>query len=78
MNKVKKKTISTRINTVKHFCVLKVLCAALLFVHDFAAGGFGLRRWTTIEMYLYCCTVHLIDSLNITLPTNALIVCHLF
>ena len=27
---------------------------------------------------LYCCTVHLVDSLNITLPTNALIVCHLF
>jgi len=27
--------------------------------------------------YLYCCTVHLVDSLNITLPTNALIVCHL-
>jgi len=22
--------------------------------------------------------VHLVDSLNITLPTNALIVCHLF
>jgi len=28
--------------------------------------------------YLYCCTVHFVDSLNITLPTNALIVCHLF
>jgi len=28
--------------------------------------------------YLYGCTVHLVDSLNITLPTNALIVCHLF
>ena len=28
--------------------------------------------------YLYFCTVHLVDSLNITLPTNALIVCHLF
>jgi hypothetical protein len=28
--------------------------------------------------YLYCCTVHLVDSLNITLPTNALIICHLF
>ena len=28
--------------------------------------------------YLYCCTVHLVDSLNIALPTNALIVCHLF
>jgi len=28
--------------------------------------------------YLYCCTVHLVDSLNIILPTNALIVCHLF
>ena len=28
--------------------------------------------------YLYCCTVHLVDSLIITLPTNALIVCHLF
>ena len=27
---------------------------------------------------LYCCTVHLVDSLNITLPTTALIVCHLF
>ena len=28
--------------------------------------------------YLYCSTVHLVDSLNITQPTNALIVCHLF
>ena len=26
---------------------------------------------------LYCCTVHFVDSLNITQPTNALIVCHL-
>jgi len=33
---------------------------------------------TTQQDYLYCCTVHLVDSLNITLPTNALIVCHLF
>jgi len=32
----------------------------------------------TLISYLYCCTVHLVDSLNITLPTNALIVCHLF
>ena len=28
--------------------------------------------------YLYCCTVHFVDSLNITQPTNALIVYHLF
>ena len=28
--------------------------------------------------YLYCYTVHLVDSLIITQPTNALIVCHLF
>ena len=28
--------------------------------------------------YLYFCTVHLVDSLNITLPTNALSVYHLF
>ena len=28
--------------------------------------------------HLYCCTVHLLDSLNITLTTSALIVCHLF
>ena len=28
--------------------------------------------------YLYFCTVHLVDSLIITQPTNALIVCHLF
>ena len=28
--------------------------------------------------YLYCCTVHLVDSLIITQPTNVLIVCHLF
>ena len=28
--------------------------------------------------YLYCCTVHLVDSLIITLTKNALIVCHLF
>ena len=27
---------------------------------------------------LHCCTVHLVDSLIITQPTNALIVCHLF
>ena len=32
----------------------------------------------TRTCYLYCCTVHLVDSLNITLPTNALIVRHLF
>jgi len=32
----------------------------------------------TNGLCLYCCTVHLVDSLNITLPTNALIVCHLF
>ena len=30
------------------------------------------------QNYLYCCTVHLVDSLIITQPTNALIVCHLF
>ena len=28
--------------------------------------------------YLYCCTVHLVDSIIITKPTNALIVCNLF
>ena len=28
--------------------------------------------------YLYCCTVHLVDSLIITQPTNARIVFHLF
>ena len=33
---------------------------------------------TTHFNYLYCCTVHLVDSLIITQPTNALIVCHLF
>ena len=27
---------------------------------------------------LYCCTVHLVDSLIITQPTHALIVCNLF
>jgi len=32
----------------------------------------------TFFSYLYCCTVHLVDSLIITQPTNALIVCHLF
>jgi len=32
----------------------------------------------TRSNYLYCCTVHLVDSLVITQPTNALIVCHLF
>ena len=32
----------------------------------------------TSRNYLYCCTVHLVDSLIITQPTNALIVCHLF
>ena len=31
-----------------------------------------------ILCYLYCCTVHLVDSLIITQPTNARIVCHLF
>ena len=34
-------------------------------------------NWTSYS-YLYCCTVHLIDSLIITQPTNALIVCNLF
>ena len=33
---------------------------------------------TETANYLYCCTVHLVDSLIITQPTNALIVCHLF
>ena len=37
-----------------------------------------ITRKTPQYNYLYCCTVHLVDSLNITLPTNALIVCHLF
>ena len=36
------------------------------------------KKLTTGYNYLYCCTVHLVDSLIITLPTNALIVCHLF
>jgi len=48
--------------------------------------GFGLLAQNTLNLgpnktdriYLFCCTVHLVDSLNITLPTNALIVCHLF
>ena len=39
-------------------------------------SGFFLR--TDVVYYLYCCTVHLVDSLIITQPTNALIVCHLF
>ena len=34
--------------------------------------------WPITGYYLYCCTVHLVDSLIITQPTNALIVCHLF
>ena len=29
------------------------------------------------SFYLYCCTVHLVDSIIITKPTNALIVCAL-
>ena len=32
----------------------------------------------TVWLYLYCYTVQLVDSLIITQPTNALIVCHLF
>jgi len=32
----------------------------------------------TFTLDLYCCTVHLVDSLIITQPTNALIVCNLF
>ena len=31
-----------------------------------------------INRHLYCCTVHLVDSLIITQPTNALIFYHLF
>ena len=38
----------------------------------------GLYKSTNIHKCLYCCTVHLVDSLIITQPTNALIVCHLF
>ena len=36
--------------------------------------------WSTNSFlcYLYCCTVHLVDSIIITKPTNALIVCNLF
>ena len=46
-----------------------------------------LENWNTIINLFYsntticcpyCCTVHLVDSLIITQPTNALIVCHLF
>ena len=33
---------------------------------------------TLSACYLYCCTVLLVDSLIITQPTNALIICHLF
>ena len=36
------------------------------------------RQCLKHKNYLYCCTVHLVDSLIITQPTNALIVCHLF
>jgi len=39
---------------------------------------FSVNWEKTTIICLYCCTVHLVDSLNITLPTNALIVCHLF
>ena len=35
------------------------------------------RSNTRID-YLYCCTLHLADSLNITLPTNALIVLYIY
>jgi hypothetical protein len=45
-----KRMLSTHIDTVKHFCVLQVLCAAPLFVCGFASGGFGLRHRTIIEM----------------------------
>ena len=37
-----------------------------------------LHQCEHVCIYLYCCTVHLVDSLIITQPTNALIVCHLF
>ena len=51
--------------------------------HSWDEGSQFLRqvrtcRVTTRCYYLYCCTVHLVDSLIITQPTNALIVCHLF
>ena len=44
-------------------------------MHAFLSNLFHL---TYHRHYLYCCTVHFVDSLNITLPTNVLIVCHLF
>jgi hypothetical protein len=37
-----------------------------------------LYQSNTTLLYLHCCTVHFVDSLNITQPTNALIVYHLF
>ena len=53
---------------------VSLLCR--LYVHEFVflVSELKLGDW----IYLYCCTVHLVDSLIITLPTNALIVCHLF
>ena len=32
----------------------------------------------SVTIYLYCCTMHLVDSIIITKPTNALFVCNLF
>ena len=51
-------------------CILTVLQVAYIL--------FFMSHQISYKYYLYCCTVHLVDSLNITLPTNALIVCHLF
>ena len=45
---------------------------------NYTLRGKTVGKQRTEKNNLYCCTVHLVDSLIITQPTNALIVCHLF
>jgi len=64
-----------------HFCFTVCFLDFVVVLHGWNMAvlqQFVLLTQTCLFDYLYCCTVHLVDSLNITQPTNALIVCHLF
>ena len=49
----------------------------VLYIHELLIIMYS-RSVNSMCEYLYCCTVHLVDSIIITKPTNALIVCNLF
>jgi len=58
-------------------CYKSTATISIIYVCDQEEFYHCLHTWTQTNC-LYCCTVHFVDSLNITQPTNALIVYHLF